>query len=102
MSYNCAELPREELENSCCPPKGENPIVENPKVENKRLRIPACFAPMMSLIMSPYRGPPLYPMPIYLNRGLPVVLRFKRKWGKFCAQTESKNVAKGEAFSILD
>ena len=80
MSYNCAELPREELENSCCPPKVENPIVENPKVENKKAENPACFTPMMSLIMSPHHGPPLYHMPIDLNRGLPVALRFKRKW----------------------
>jgi hypothetical protein len=45
MSYNCAELPREELENSCCPPKVENPIVENPKVENKKAENPCLLHP---------------------------------------------------------
>jgi hypothetical protein len=33
-TYVCAELPCEELENSCRPLKVEDPKVEKPKVEN--------------------------------------------------------------------
>ncbi len=68
-----------------------DPTVENHKVGNTtRLRIPACFAPMMSLTMSQHRGPPLFSMPIDLNRGLAIALRFKRKWRKFAAKRRVK------------